>query len=625
MNAPADPAVALAAVLAYAEQLAASTRFRRSRRHRRLLQHIVRHTAEGNVAALREMTLALDVFDKDPAAFDPKDDAVVRVEASRLRRKLVDYYAAEGRHDPIEISLPIGSYIAVIRQRNDAAARPRNVANTVAVLPLDDVGGASAQPSLREGFADLLADALARVTSLAVIGPTSAVAAMRGARRAPKAIAAELGARFLLHATLQRSLARLTLAAELIDGDSGTSLWSQIFVANDEDLADIRETIAHAIVRHVVPDESIGDGLRTAPPSRPATAARDARAEDFYERGLYLIRHGAPGHWERAIVLMDQALAADPQLAAAYAQRALARNNLLASITVPSEAMRATIRDDVERALAIDPGLALAHRVRVHLALLEHDWPAARRHAQRALTLAPGSALAHVAHGHWLYSRGRMADAERAWNKARALDPLHLSYRFNLALLLTLWRRYERAIAMLTSILDIDADHAMARIFLPGVYLLAGARRQGLMEAEESMRRVRGHPAAGLLLAAARAVNGDVASARTTFDAAQAGAGGPLPAATVASWHIALGEHERALDLLDDACATHASNSYQIPLEPAFEPLHRNPRWRAMLTRHRLPRIDTRDWRAQAIAECLAAGGATIAPDTPLHDASHNG
>ncbi|MGC4080823.1 MAG: tetratricopeptide repeat protein [Vicinamibacterales bacterium] len=618
MNAPADPAVGSLDIVAYGEQLASAPRFRRSKRHRRLLRHIVRHSADGNVVALREMTLALDVFDKDPAAFDPKTDAVVRVEVGRLRHKLVDYYANEGRHDPIEISLPVGSYIAVIRKRDAPALAPPPRAHAVAVLPLDDLNADAGRASFCEGFADRLTDTLSRESALDVIDPASAALAMRDAPRDPLAIGTRLGARLLLHSTFQRTLARLTIATELIDIEAGKPVWSQIFVATDEDIAGIRETIAHAILRHVARNDVVGasEGRRSSRTHQ--VAARDAQAEDLYERGLYLIRHGAPGHWERAIALMDQALAIDPYFAAAHAQRALARNNLLASNTLPSEAMRATIREDVERALAIDPGLALAHRIRVHLALLDHDWSSARHHAQRALAMAPGSALAHVALGHWLYSRGRMAEAERAWNRARALDPLHLSYRFNLALLLTLWRRYERAVAMLKSILDIDADHAMARIFLPGVYLLAGARRQGLAEAQETARRVPGHPAAMMLLAAARAVNGDVAAARDTFEAAQARVGGTLPAAAVTSWHVALGEHDQALDLLDQACATHASNSYQIPLEPAFEPLHRNPRWRALLARHRLPRIDTCDWRAQAIDEWRAGGGTPIVPDPPM-------
>ncbi|MGH9518127.1 MAG: tetratricopeptide repeat protein, partial [Terriglobales bacterium] len=60
----------------------------------------------------KEYEIAIEVFERS-ADYDPTVDATVRVEASRLRSRLREYYATQGRHDPILFDLPKGGYSAV--------------------------------------------------------------------------------------------------------------------------------------------------------------------------------------------------------------------------------------------------------------------------------------------------------------------------------------------------------------------------------------------------------------------------------------------------------------------------------------------------------------------------------
>lgn len=98
--------------------------FQHSGRLSRFLSFVVTRTLDGGREQLKEFTIALAVYDKSPD-FDPRLDSIVRVEASRLRSKLREYYETEGREDRVRIELPKGGYAPVFR-RDEATVRPRH-------------------------------------------------------------------------------------------------------------------------------------------------------------------------------------------------------------------------------------------------------------------------------------------------------------------------------------------------------------------------------------------------------------------------------------------------------------------------------------------------------------------
>lgn len=94
--------------------------FARANRSQLFLRYVVEQSLADSAVAIKEYSIALDVFGRD-ASYDPSIDAAVRVEAGRLRSRLREYYAGEGRTDPVVIEVPKGSYRAVIRPRAQAA------------------------------------------------------------------------------------------------------------------------------------------------------------------------------------------------------------------------------------------------------------------------------------------------------------------------------------------------------------------------------------------------------------------------------------------------------------------------------------------------------------------------
>lgn len=94
--------------------LEGSAAFRTSPRHRALLRHMVERVLRGDIAALKETLIAVQVFGRPVASFDPKLDSIVRVEARRLRARLKGYYREHSAGTPIRIELPVGSYVPLI-------------------------------------------------------------------------------------------------------------------------------------------------------------------------------------------------------------------------------------------------------------------------------------------------------------------------------------------------------------------------------------------------------------------------------------------------------------------------------------------------------------------------------
>lgn len=141
------------------ERLLASQTFGRSERARKLLRYLVEREQAGEADRLKGFSIAMDVFGKD-GDFDPSTDAVVRVQAGRLRELLQHYFANEGIAEPVRIAIPRGGYVPAYELN---AIRLPDIAEAVPELRLD--GAASADRSNEAGTGMLEAMSLASVPS----------------------------------------------------------------------------------------------------------------------------------------------------------------------------------------------------------------------------------------------------------------------------------------------------------------------------------------------------------------------------------------------------------------------------------------------------------------------------
>ena len=108
-NQGAEPAVDASLVRAQLERILASTPFRNSKRYPALLRYVVEQELNGAAAGLKERTIGMDVFGRDPS-YDPGADPVVRISAGEVRKRLAQYYQEVADESQLRIELPLGSY-----------------------------------------------------------------------------------------------------------------------------------------------------------------------------------------------------------------------------------------------------------------------------------------------------------------------------------------------------------------------------------------------------------------------------------------------------------------------------------------------------------------------------------
>lgn len=92
------------------EEILASSPFRGSRRYPTMLRYIVEKTLANQHSELKERTIGVEVFGRNPA-YDTNADPVVRFTASEIRRRLAQFYQESGTTSRIVLELPSGTYI----------------------------------------------------------------------------------------------------------------------------------------------------------------------------------------------------------------------------------------------------------------------------------------------------------------------------------------------------------------------------------------------------------------------------------------------------------------------------------------------------------------------------------
>ena len=127
------PAALVRAALA---KILASDTFARSERSREFLRYLVEREQAGESERLKGYAIGIDVFGRD-AGFDPATDAVVRVQAGRLRELLGQYYETEGADAPIRILIPRGGYVPIYTDPEPESATEEASANADTPVPLE--------------------------------------------------------------------------------------------------------------------------------------------------------------------------------------------------------------------------------------------------------------------------------------------------------------------------------------------------------------------------------------------------------------------------------------------------------------------------------------------------------
>ncbi|MEO1245236.1 MAG: winged helix-turn-helix domain-containing protein [Pseudomonadota bacterium] len=340
---------------------------------------------------------------------------------------------------------------------------------TIAVLPFEDLSADGNDEHLGDGLAEVLIHQLSQIDDLSVIARNSSFA-YKGRNVDIREIGQTLGASSVLEGSVQRGEGTLRIAAQLIDADSGSHVWSKLFDVAAGDLFAVQDQLAAAVVNELAPAASAA--VRTAV-ERPAL--------DAYE--LYLLgRHKIANlQTAEAVELFRRAIARDADFALAYSglADALLEGIYLDSQALDDEASFSEARNAIARAIELAPHLAEPYASRLLLASREGEHAAADSWYREAVERDPAHIRAHVWYLEDLLERAwsqidrsHLEEAVTLAAHAEQLDPLNVRLKQNLAYIAQLAGDYESADRLLKDIYRLSGTTGEAAQALGSLGLL---------------------------------------------------------------------------------------------------------------------------------------------------------
>lgn len=590
-------------VRAQLDRVLAAPAFTSSLRRGQLLRYLVERALAGEAGGINEYAIGVDVFEKAPS-FDPRIESIVRTEAGRLRQKLRDYYAADGRADRVWIEIPLRSYkpafhfrdpesppAGPVRNRRPVGAllaafalvlvcgaaaawvwqvRTHRPIHSLVVLPFQNFSPDGADEYLSDGLTDELTNEFANWKDLRVVARTSAYQ-YKGRGEDVRKIGRELNVDAVLEGSLAKQGDHVRITAQLNRTSDGYHLWSHSYDSRSLDMLNVQREIAQAIAAAV---RKLGGN---APDRMQRPSTNNPEALDLYLRASYQYSRLSPESLVESLKLFQAAIDKDPAYARAYVGLAMAEMEL--SNFTPSRQATQRARQALEEALKLDPDSGDAHWLLAEIAEnSDWNWPRAEREFQLALEKG-GQAATRAVYGWSLARHGRFAEAQQQCAAAENVEPLGVAPRFCQFYVYYFQRQFPQARKMLLETLDLNPDLIYAHVLLGRIALA----QKDCAEADRQFAwvgRRMPEPAATMALAYGCACRGDVACARRYLKAAATSRPPPI-LYDMALGYVLAGDTDAAIAYIRRA-AEERENLLNVLAEPAFDTLRGDPRYIAV-------------------------------------------
>jgi serine/threonine-protein kinase len=339
------------------------------------------------------------------------------------------------------------------------------------------------------------------------------------------------------------------VTAQLIRVEDSSHLWSERYDRQKEDVFAIQDEISQQIVEAL--------RVRLVRGGRPEPARRhtdDVEAYHLYLKGQHNWYRRESDSLRKARAFFEEATRKDPAYALAHVGLANAYSSLGYYGMEPARA-REKAQDAVDRALALDDGLAEAHAARGLMQLwLSWDWSDAERSFEASIARNPEYVLGRCWYSFLLDSLGRHAQSLSMAESALALDPLSPYVNTCVGLSLFTQARHDRAIEALKRALEMDSDFLYTLWVLGGTYTAAGRHEEALSVLERAAALSGRAPYYLSWLAYACGAAGERERAQVVIDELTERARTEYVAPTFFAWAFSgLGETDTALGWIERA------------------------------------------------------------------------
>jgi serine/threonine-protein kinase len=453
---------------------------------------------------------------------------------------------------------------------------------SIAVLPLVNMNHDQETEFLSDGITEDIINALMKVPGLRVAARSSAFQ-FKGASVGAQEVGQKLKVGVILEGSLRKAGGRLRISVQLINIADGFQIWSERFDRTLDDIFEVQDEISQTIVRKLQLKLA---GGQTRLVKRATT---DFEAYQLYVTGRQ--------HWHRRTVAgfnlaranFEAAIARDPEFALPHVGVA---DCLLASGfhgAIPSRGIPEQAAAVLDKAFQLDDSLGEAYASRVYfLGAYQWDFEAAESAFQKAVAFAPNYDVAYFAYAVFcLFSTGRFAEARRAAAHAIELDPLRPLYHATLGLIACAEGKHQEAHELIDRGLRLDPDYPLLTFFKGCAFGYQDRFAEGISLMEKSAVQLTpggfwGPAMLGYFYGRA----GRTAEARRTLDNLERlRLESHVQSSAIAEVHLGLGDLDTTFQWLDRAFEERDPRLSHLGVEPVWDALRHDPRYKPLLRR----------------------------------------
>jgi adenylate cyclase len=363
-------------------------------------------------------------------------------------------------------------------------AFPLPLKPSIAVLAFDNMSADPEQEYLADGISEHIIFALSKISKLFVIARNSSFT-YKGKPVHVQQVGRELGVRYVLEGSIQKSGDRLRVTAQLIDATTGAHLWSESYVRDLKDIFAVQDDIIKNIVSAIQVKLTEGEQARLA--------ARGTNNLEAYLKCLqakeYLLKFN-PESNALGKQLAEEAVALDPGYAFAYRELSAAHmmDVWLRSSKSPKSSTAKAI-ELVQKAIVIDNTFAEAHGWLGFLYSMTKQYDQGIAQAEKAVALNPNSAESHYRLGKTLSLAGRWEESIPEFEKAMRLNPIPPNmYLWSLGMSYWGIGQYYEAITWGEKAVRQEPNSLLARVWMAVIYVSSGREEEARTEAAEVLR-----------------------------------------------------------------------------------------------------------------------------------------
>ena len=355
---------------------------------------------------------------------------------------------------------------------------------SIAVLPFSNMSGKPEEEWFSDGMTETLITDLSRLNRLFVIARNSSFT-YKGKAVDVRQVGRELGVRYVLEGSVQRTGERLRVNAQLIEASTGRHLWAERYDRKFVDLFEIQDDLTQHIVTALDVTLLEGEQARTW---RKAT--RNRQAYELYLKGREHHARFTREDMAKAQALLQQALGLDPKFTMAMVWLGWTHHVQADSdwSSDPRESASKAVALG-RRAVAIDPSLGDAFAMMANVLLTMEKHPEAVEAAERALALSPNQADI-LALSAWVFAQnGRAQEAVSLVERAFRRNPFPPDWYFgSLGDSLLFAKRIEDALPNQRKCVEHAPDFLWCQLGLAVTYVEAGKLEQATIHAREATR-----------------------------------------------------------------------------------------------------------------------------------------